>query len=164
VVYYLRMKTWKPIPGWESLYEVSDAGEIRSPRKILKPLAKRNAYLTVNLTQGKRREQILIHRVVLLAFRGLPPKGHHACHNNGIRSDNRLANLRWDSIRNNHADKVLHGTSQRGEKHGNAILTEEDIKFIRSNNGLSPKEKAAIVKTHLSNIYLIINRRSWKHV
>jgi hypothetical protein len=39
-----------------------------------------------------------IHRLVLTAFCGSPAPGDEGCHNNDIRSDNRLENLRCDSL------------------------------------------------------------------
>lgn len=40
-----------------------------------------------------------------------------ACHGNGIRSDNRLSNLRWDSASANSLDKRAHGTMASGDRH-----------------------------------------------
>lgn len=55
-----------------------------------------------------------VHCVVLETFIGPRPDGFHACHNNGVRNDARLCNLRWDTPVNNMADKVKHGTVWRG--------------------------------------------------
>lgn len=50
-----------------------------------------------------------VHTAVLLAFVGERPEGLEACHNNGIPSDNRLENLRWDTRSSNRRDTILHG-------------------------------------------------------
>lgn len=39
-----------------------------------------------------------------------------ACHNNGDCTDNRLLNLRWDTVSANHLDKVIHGTHNHAKK------------------------------------------------
>jgi hypothetical protein len=53
----------------------------------------------------------LVHRLVLLAFRGEPPTPHHECaHWNGDPSDNSIGNLRWATKVENHADRWRHGT------------------------------------------------------
>lgn len=142
----MSIEVWKAIPGWDGLYEASSIGRIRScPREgvttfgvrsyggtILKPIRAKTGYMVVNLIHSGKRKQVLIHRCVLLAFRGDPPKEWQACHNNGDRSDNRLSNLRWDSVKSNHADKKPHGTWQGGESNPMAKLTEGDVIYIRS--------------------------------
>lgn len=57
-----------------------------------------------------------------------------ACHNNGIRDDSRLQNLRWDTRKSNHADKKMHGTWQGGEASGTAKLTEESVLQVYSDD------------------------------
>lgn len=117
---------WIPLAGWEGYYEVSTMGRARSIIRfgvlstggrrgygggIIAPVLKvSTGYFAFNLTRRGKRKQMSAHRAVLLSFVGPPPDGHQGCHNNGIRTDNRLCNLRWDTVKNNHADKVLHGT------------------------------------------------------
>jgi hypothetical protein len=50
-----------------------------------------------------------------------------ACHGDGDSANNRLGNLRWDTPTNNHADKILHGTTNRGERSGTAKLTDAAV-------------------------------------
>jgi hypothetical protein len=56
---------------------------------------------------------------------------HHpvVCHN---RACVRPSHLRWGTPSENMQDKVLDGTSSRGEQHGRAKLTSHDIRSIRS--------------------------------
>ena len=55
-----------------------------------------------------------------------------ACHNNGAGSDNRLANLRWGTRQSNAADKLLHGTHNRGERNHQNKLSEHQVRLARS--------------------------------
>ena len=48
--------------------------------------------------------------VIFCSFVGDKPKDMECCHNNGIRTDARLVNLRWDTRKNNHKDQRIHGT------------------------------------------------------
>lgn len=117
---------WKPIPGYEGIYEVSDHGNVRSLDRAvtnrlghvqhrkgvtLKPGPGKHGRLFVVLVRGDdTRWNVPVHRLVLLAFVGEPPAGTEACHNNGDHLDNRLCNLRWDTKSANTLDAVKHGT------------------------------------------------------
>lgn len=51
-----------------------------------------------------------VHHLVLEAFMGLRPQGTEACHWDGDATNNRLANLRWDTSKGNKADSIRLGT------------------------------------------------------
>jgi hypothetical protein len=159
---------WKECFGWENFYEVSAFGNIRSKRRpvptrfgistrggiVLKKIVAKNGYECVNLTGGGCRKQELVHRLVLLTFVGEPEQNQEACHNDGIRINNYLTNLRWDTIKNNHADKKKHGTWQAGEKNPFAKLTNEEAGKIRQSNDSLNKlaEKFGVSKNCISRI------------
>lgn len=116
---------WRPVPGWDDLYEVSSSGSVRAlPREIthrsgrvytrasrfLKPRRMSvGGHVRVALYRNYHREDVFIHRLVLLAFVGTPDEGQECCHNNGIPDDNRLENLRWGTRAENVADAIKHG-------------------------------------------------------
>lgn len=112
-------EAWKPVVGYEGLYEVSDLGRIRSldrlnsrgrrsAGKVLSPGKRASGHLGVVLRRGGSPKAYLAHRLVLAAFIGPCPEGMEGCHNNGIPSDNRVANLRWDTRISNMHDRVRH--------------------------------------------------------
>lgn len=119
---------WKPIPGYEDLYEVSTLGRVRSlDRYIATATGQRLTrgvvmrlqggddqklwrYYSVGLSRHGKKSRHSVHRLVLQAFVGPCPDGMEACHNNGDYTDNRLANLRWDTKAENGADKIQHRT------------------------------------------------------
>lgn len=139
---------WLPVPTWEGLYEVSNLGLVRSSDgvtdylvdgvmrsrkkrgKILTPVIYPNGYKYVTLAKGTRREPCLIHRLVAAAFIGDPPLNKVVCHNNGIKTDNRAENLRYDWHKNNSADMRIHGTLLMGEAHRGSKLTDKDVIVI----------------------------------
>ena len=130
---------WADVVGYERLYQVSSWGRVRSvsritwdydprwgqmrSRRITGKIIKRqwSPYVTVGLRKGAYHRSFGVHRLVLKAFVGPCPEGMEACHNNGDAWDNRLENLRWDTRKNNHQDKIKHGTTVRGEQHPMSI-------------------------------------------
>ncbi|WP_242951970.1 HNH endonuclease [Clostridium felsineum] len=66
----------------------------------------------------------MVHKLIMAAFVGAPPSGICVCHNNGIASDNRLCNLRYDSQHENILDVYRLGRAWRS-------LTVDDVESIR---------------------------------
>lgn len=106
---------WRPVPGYEGRYEVSDQGRVRSwvsrpaPR-LLSAIPLSNRYVSVALSRGGFTKQQLLHRVVLAAFVGPCPTGMETRHLDGNRTNNRLTNLAYGTPRENGLDRVRHGT------------------------------------------------------
>lgn len=103
---------WKQIESFDGVYEVSDSGRVRSFKRpsrqgaILSQGWKGNLkYKVVVLSKKGAKTHLKIHRLVLETFIGPCPNGMEACHNNGINTDNRLSNLRWDTHSENLRDK-----------------------------------------------------------
>ena len=107
---YLGLPDLCTVPGF-SRYEASDAGEIRRAGS-LRPIKQRlndrgRPVLMVTDDQGRPR-QVYVHRLVALAFHGEAEDGLEVCHGNGVRTDNRASNLRWDTHAENMRDKKRH--------------------------------------------------------
>lgn len=86
-----------------------------------------------------------------------------AAHNNGISTDNRPENLRWDTIKANHADKTKHGTLLSGERNAQAKLTEADaraIKFSTENKHIL----AARFGISEASVRFIREGKRWAHI
>ena len=118
------MSDWRAVPGYEGIYEVSSAGEVRSltrrsrnqwneftiTGKTLSPGINSQGRPAVVLSRDGKGKTWLVHRLVAMAFLGPCPPGYVVCHNNGDRTDNRAENLRWDSRSANAIDSIKHGT------------------------------------------------------
>lgn len=160
--------SYRMIPGFVE-YLVGDDGSVwschkRFPKR-LKPYVDKDGYHGVALFSRGRYTSKRVHRVVLEAFVGPCPDGMLTAHRNGIRSDNRLDNLRWDTQANNVQDKREHGTWQCGERHGNAILTEDAVRTIRSERyRTSCRDLAERFGVAEVTIYFVWARRLWAHV
>jgi len=170
------MEEWRPVVGWEGIYEVSSLGKVRStplvhmhPRKDRPPKHRyikhwiTHGYPTVCLCRKGRKERVAIHRLVMRAFVGMPGPGEEVCHNNGIRSDAALSNLRYATRAENHADKIIHGTTNRGERSATAKLTSADVISIREDRR-SQQELGRIHGVSQGHIHRIKSRVRWAHI
>lgn len=94
---------WKPVPGYEGKYEVSNMGRVWSIPRIT-PRGKRGGnflrlvdngkgYLAAPLTHNGRSQKVYVHRLVVLAHRGPIPEGQEVNHKDGDKSNNTLRNL-----------------------------------------------------------------------
>ena len=108
---------WKPIPGYESLYEASTLGRVRSLfryKKILKPSPVTTGYLTVELWKDKQRKRIGIHRLVAMCFCENPENKPFVNHLDETKTNNRADNLEWVT----HVENCRYGTAiNRRTKH-----------------------------------------------
>ena len=122
---------WEDIKGWEDRYQVSTHGRVRSKDiyqidKLGRPWWKKgtihgehkkpNGYIYVNLSRHGRKQRRYVHQLVLETFIGARPSGCEACHSNGVRDDNRLSNLRWDTVSENRLDITRMGRHNQGNK------------------------------------------------
>jgi hypothetical protein len=145
-------KTWKPVL-FAPKYEVSDFGDLRKRVHENEPwLRKPYSYMGGEIDRdGYRRfrvgcRKMLAHRLVYSVFVGPLETGLVVCHLNGDRLDNRPANLLQTTQRENIAHKVLHGTSQVGERHGMATLTNATVAEIKKHVPLMRRGKTGRVQ------------------
>lgn len=176
------IEIWKQIPGYGGYYEASSFGRIRSVDRYVSgysargkrpTLIKRKSHLMRFDTRhgykclclyfdGKEKKE-QVHTLVLKAFVGDRPKGFQACHNNGIRSDNRIENLRWDTPESNIADIEKHGRRPKGQQVKSSVLSKAQVLNIkRGEIGLGKAVRDyGISKTQF---YRIKNGESWVHM
>jgi hypothetical protein len=122
---------WRPVPGWEGYYSVSDHGRVRSVARVINRSdgsTQRVKARVLRLGRGTKGRPIVIlyasgqgltqqvHRLVAAAFIGPCPPGLEVCHNNGDPTDNLLPNLRYDTRSENMFDKQRHGTDHQRNK------------------------------------------------
>lgn len=164
-----RPENWRDVFGYEGRYMVSDQGRVRSLRRvdIMRQYTDRDGYLCVTLTRANSRQRCeRVHQLALLAFVGLKAKGVVTRHLDGVRTNNRLSNLRYGTPKENTADRETHGTHQRGARNPNVKLTEEAIAYIRGEpyaHGLYTKlsERFGVSRVQIS---FIAKKKSWQHL
>ena len=129
---------WRPVPGFEGLYEVSDLGRVFSlvSRKALKPRpTNAMGYMSLQLYREGRAHGRRIHRLVLEAFVGPCPAGSEGRHLDGQPDRNCLSNLSWGTRAENQRDRREHGTGhaitcRKAAAHPQTTLTEDDVRCI----------------------------------
>ena len=97
---------FRPIEGYEGLYEIGNLGTVVSLRKtygkcvitgryVLKEIEHRDGYRKVNLYRCGKMKTVQIHRLVAKAFIPNPYNLREVNHKNGNKTDNRVENLEW---------------------------------------------------------------------
>jgi len=107
----------------------------------------------------------LVSRVLCEEIYGPPPsERHEAAHScgNGDKSCVAKRHLSWKTPVENQADRLIHGTHNRGERSGGSKLTEAQARDILSTKG---KEARGLVAKRLgisiSTVTQIRSGRSW---
>lgn len=101
---------WRPIEGYEGLYEVSNTGRVRSldmyvkigygsyrlhKGKVLSPGKNKDGYLLINLHCNEKNKKCLVHRLVAQAFIPNPDNLPQVNHKDEDKLNNRVENLEW---------------------------------------------------------------------
>lgn len=109
-------ETWRDIPGWESRYQASTLGRIRSVidgiPHVLAVTRHRDGYGKVKLSRpGVGMKTYHPHTLVALAFLGPRPLGNVIDHINQIHSDHRPENLRYVTVKEGNLNRKANYTS-----------------------------------------------------
>lgn len=175
---------WKPVVGFEGLYEVSSLGRVRSLDRVIEVTQRlRNGVPTVlaRLLKGRLLspgrashgyytvsmggQSYCIHDLVLEAFVGPRPQGAVCRHLDGDRSRSVLGNLEWGTYTENSEDSASHGTKVLGSAHRNAKLDEVTAAKVRSLKGVvSQSALAERFNVSPAAIQAVHDGRTWKHV
>lgn len=174
-------EVWKPIKGFEGLYEISNFGRVKSlARKPGKGINKQHlidtikkqsqnqyGYRQVGFQIGKKHYCKQVHRLVSEAFIKNPKNKPCVNHKDGNKQNNHITNLEWCTYKENsqHAFRIGICDHRRGESCYNSTLKEYQVRKIKT---LYPKytynEIAKIFNVGSGVIWNIINGKNWKHV
>ena len=113
-------ETYRPVYGYEGLYEVSDKGNVKAkekkigsriyPEKVMCLERTYHGYARVMLTKKGVPQKIYVHRMVASAFLERPEVGEQVNHKNLVKHDNRVENLEWVTQDEN----IAHYYSKKG--------------------------------------------------
>ena len=175
------MEIWKSIKGYESIYEVSSKGRVRSLDRVSRngfvktnlkgkmlSISNSGRYSTVGLSKDSKTKKFKVHRLVAIAFIPNPENKPEVNHKFQPKTNNSLSNLEWNTKAENAKHACDTGLLVTGVGAYNSVLTESIVLAIRRLHGMNPKvSKLKIArKLNVSNslIHNIINRVKWKHI
>jgi hypothetical protein len=155
------VEEWRPVPGYEGRYEVSNHGRVRSwlvpgyigrrrpePR-LINPTPWKSGHCFVSLGFDGKARKIGVHELVLFAFVGpRPTPKHQGAHWDGNPGHNHLSNLRWATPSENNEDKRRHGRLKTGVDVYNCRLTQAQVDEIRADK-ITPQR--VLAKKYNSN-------------
>lgn len=135
---------WRDIEGFDGFYQVSNMGRVRSccnshgtrgKWKFRALSANHDGYLKVRLIKGSKDLTKRVHTLVAEAFIPNPNDYNTVNHKDGNKTNNRVDNLEWAdrSQQMIHAYKLGLKKSIKGSKNSQAKLTDDDVRYIRSN-------------------------------
>lgn len=177
------MEEWRAIPGYGNHYEASSDGRIKSrsrvvvkrhssgktmnqhyPERIFSDFqCDKDGYSKLHISVGGKKETVLVHRMVLLAFDRAPKDGELGLHRNGDPSDNSPLNLYWGTHQQNMIDRKRHGNYAVGDAHPMAKLSAEQALEIKTSkeSGVLIARRIGISQQVVSNIRV---GKTWRHI
>ncbi len=164
---------WRPVAGYEGIYEVSDLGRVRRivggsnvtyAGRILKDWRGTKGYRLVGLSRDGTTRTLKLYRLVALAFVGPCPAGHQVNHIDGDKTNNRAENLEWATPSENVKHAYRTGlASNAGVRHPQAKLTEDDVRYIRATD-TSTLELARAFAVTPQAIARVRSHLTWAHI
>jgi hypothetical protein len=160
------VEEWRPVPGWETRYEVSSIGQVRKVTGGAVGLfLSDRGYLIARLSGP--RAQKLAHRLVALAFIPPVPGKPDVNHIDNNRANNVVANLEWCT----HAENLSHMARQgrrrgwpKGVRSPAAKLSDGTVRAIRTDRAAGASYSALAERhgTSKRTIGRILNGKDYR--
>jgi hypothetical protein len=132
----------------------------------LKGYPNKDGYISHHLRYGEKDFKVLAHRIVWMSQNGFIPPRRVIDHINRVKDDNRIANLRVVTHRENCLNRGPYEQNHvYGEAHHKAKLTIEQVKEIRrlyANRVMSQDKLARLYGMGQSTISSLIRGEIWK--
>lgn len=167
---------WKPIKTYEDIYEISSTGIIRRIKSTTCGNAgmvkstyvnKKWGYKYAVLYKDGKPKAFRVSRLVAIAFIPNIFNKEQVNHINGIKTDDNVTNLEWNTRSENQKHAIRIGLrSAKGIKNSQSKLTEKDIINIKELKkiGFTQNEIATKFNISQSNVSVILSMKTWKHL
>jgi hypothetical protein len=162
---------WRPVVGFEGLYEVSSGGGIRrvAPRRHgpcletrteLRPFPYGRRYRGVRLWRDGEKRTFLVHVLVARAFLGPCPEGQEVNHKRGAAAGDALDNLDYMT----HGKNLEHAYRVLGRARVGAKLSVDAVRAARERRsaGESLEDLAAAYGVAQSTMSYALAGRTWR--
>lgn len=143
-------ENWKPAPGYEDLYEVSDIGRVRRSKskrnfdRTIRCQIVRRKYWQVKLFRNGKPKNQRVHLLVIKAFIGLKPGPEYQTnHKDGNKLNNHYTNLEWATPKENMEHASKNGLIKLGMDNKFCKVTDSQVMEIRSLKGLMDAHELA---------------------
>lgn len=181
-------EVWRPVVGYEGLYEVSNYGRVKRlerviyksnikgttypatyNEKILSPVKHKLGYLYVNLrTENDGVHFCLIHRLVAIAFIPNPNNYSEVNHKDENKTNNNVENLEWcDRRYNMQYGGIPDATKNRFSKKVAQIDNGNVVKIFNSAADAANKLGLS-TSSHISSVCRGIEKKAygfeWKYI
>lgn len=157
------LEKWKPIEGFNGIYEVSNLGRIKSNAlekpHIKKLSCKRLGYPYTMLYLNGKATWVNVHRVVAKTFIPNPENKPCVNHIDGNKANNKVSNLEWCTRSENTRHAFKTGLMDKGQNHKSSKLLDKEVKSIRkkySTGKYTQKELGRIYNVRQSTISRIV--------
>lgn len=119
-------KEWRPVVGYEGLYEVSNYGDVYNIKRnhMMKP-NDRDGYKIVRLSKNGARYETGAHRLVAQAFIPNPNNYPVVNHKDENPSNNNVDNLEWCTVGYNNTYNNKHITTGHKLRFNKLNISEE---------------------------------------
>jgi hypothetical protein len=173
-------EAWRPVVGHVG-YDVSSLVRVRSWRRPGKAPGLSGEPHMLKLTPGVQgkyqivtlaepRMKRYVHHLVAEAFIGPRPAGRDIAHWDNDGHNNAVSNLRYATYVENMADKIRHGTTNRGERCGSRKLSWDEVQAIRDLYGsyryyrkgqVTQREIAKLFGISQQQVNRVVSRNHW---
>ena len=154
----VKEEVWRPVVGYEGLYEVSNLGRVKTVR-LLTPCKDAYGYPLVGLTKDGQLRSLRVHRLVAEAFIPNPHNLPMVNHKDEDKGNSHVDNLEWCT----HAYNCAYGTRNLrcGPKARRVVQLSESGEFIKEWG--SQREAAEALGAARTAIGAVANHRKQGH-